>query len=294
MESCHPHPSCMRTRCRRARNGPQGSIPEAHGLQPPASGAVGGHRGCAVTSHGAGGTASALAVSSQQRAPGSGHAVWGPGLPTSAHSLPLRPRCAIQEPELSLGRPHGPACLSPRAAPSTAQSCRLPHAPTAPCQSQKAALNLEVPRQAVTSRPLGPPARTPPHLGEQREGHEGQVSSGSPLWSSPPGPSHRAPTPRVGQAAENRGGGAEALRDALGKPGAWNSPGLLSPPRGRGCSPAASRRPGGRGCCCASWAPRASTVVPTLPAPHACPQRRPGSSRGASAPDRRTSVANGF
>lgn len=205
MESCHPHPPCMRTRCRGARSRPQGAIPEAQGLQLPDSGAVGGHRGCAVTSRGAGGAASALAGSSQQCAPGSGHAMRGPGLPTSAHSLPLRPRCAVQEPELSLGLPHGPACLSPRAGPSTAQSCRLPRAPTAPCQSQQAALNPEVPRQAVTSWPLGPPARTPPHLGEHREGHEGQVNSGSPLWSSPPCPSHRAPTPRVGQAAENQG-----------------------------------------------------------------------------------------
>ncbi|KAI4557699.1 hypothetical protein MJG53_018452 [Ovis ammon polii x Ovis aries] len=83
----------------------------------------------------------------------------------------------------------------------------------APCRSQQAALNPAGPRQAVTSRPLGPLARTPPPLGEQGGGHEGQAPDNCAGTVSPEGlgqdgpPSLRRPqasTPRARKQKSDR------------------------------------------------------------------------------------------
>ena len=101
-------------------------------------------------------------------------------------------------------------------------SCRRPRAPTAPCRSQQAALNPAGPRQAVTSRPLGPLAWTPPPLGEQGGSHEGQVSSGRPCGLDPPAPATGSLHPESAGQLRTWGGDTEAQRDTLGKPGTWN------------------------------------------------------------------------
>ena len=60
----------------------------------------------------------------------------------------------------------------------------------------------------------------PSPLGDQGGGHEGQDSPGSPCGLAPPAPATRPLHPELAGQLRTRGGGAEALRDALGKPGA--------------------------------------------------------------------------
>ena len=109
--------------------------------------------------------------------------------------------------------------MSPRAPLPRTQSCRLPRTPMALCGSQQAALNPAGPRQAVTSRPWGLQLGPLP-TGGSGWGSRGPRQPGKPLWSSPPAPATRPLHPELAGQLRTRGGGAEALRDALGKPGA--------------------------------------------------------------------------
>lgn len=191
--------------------------------------------------------------------------VQGPGLPLLClpNEAPPRPFRIRAE---AWARPHRVCLLVPKST-----SCRRPHVPMAPCRSQQAALNPAGPRQAVTSRPLGPLKADPSPWGS-RVGVTGQVSLGRPCRLDPPAPATGPLHPEWGPGGP--GTREEALR-LRGTP--WGSQALgttSSPPPlpltskgGEGRSPAASRRLGGRGCLCASWAPRASNVVPTLPVP---------------------------
>lgn len=138
----------------------------------------------------------------------------------------------------------------------------------APCGSQQAALNPAGPRQAVTSRPLGPLARTPPPLGEQGGGHEGQVSSGRPCRLDPPAPATGPLHPEWAGQLRTRGGGTEAQRDTLGKPGTWDHLLPATSSHLQGGEGAPLQLPG-------VWEAEAAAVLPGHQGPPMCRPRCP-------------------
>ena len=168
----------------------------------------------------------------------------------STRILPLRPRRARSGSRAEPGPPSRVCLLVPKST-----SCRCPCAPMAPCGSQQAALNPAGPRQAVTSRPLGPLAWTPPPLGEQGGSHEGQVSSGRPCGLDPPAPATGSLHPESAGQLRTWGGDTEAQRDTLGKPGTWNHLLPTTSSHLQGGEGAPPQRPG-------VWEAEAAAVLP--------------------------------
>lgn len=199
--SCCPHPPFHEDPVSSNQEWASGKHPGSRGLQPLESGLWEGSG----------------AVRSPPAVPRVGLRVQGPGLPLLCTPPPMRPRRARLGSRAEPGPPSRVCLLVPKST-----SCRRPHVPMAPCRSQQAALNPAGPRQAVTSRPLGPLARTPPPLGEQGGGHEGQVSLGRPCRLDPPAPATGPLHPEWAGQLRTRGGGTEAQRDTLGKPGTWD------------------------------------------------------------------------
>lgn len=95
----------------------------------------------------------------------------------------------------------------------------------------------------------------PSPLGEQGGGHEGQVSSGRPCRLDPPAPATGPLHPEWAGQLRTRGGGTEAQRDTLGKPGTWDHLLPATSSHLQGGEGAPPQRPG-------VWEAEAATVLP--------------------------------
>lgn len=233
-----------------------------------------------------------------QRCPGRGHTCRALACLCSARLLPLRPCHARPGARAEPGPPSRVCLLVPKSTSSQDSVLRASSRAHGPVRVPASSPQPRRPKAGCDLTASGSSGSDPSPLGGAGWGHEGQVSSGRPCALAPSAPATGPLHPEWAGQLRTRGGGAEAQKDTLGKPGTRDAPHPSPPPpltsNGGRALPRSSRRLGGRGCRCASWAPRASNVLPTLPGPHARPQRMPGRSRGGSAPEGRTSAAEAF